>query len=307
MKVLLAGATGTIGTELIPQLLAAGHSVLGLTRSERGAAKLAEAGATGLVADMMDRDALLAAVKGHQADAVMHQATAITGLPLFHRQLYPTGALRDRGTANLIAAAKEVGAHRFVTQSFFLGYGYRDHGPEPVTEDRPFAEPARGPFGVHMRTIRANEEQVFNTPGIDGVSLRYGLFYGPEVTTRKMMAMARRRMLPEVHPAGVISLVHVHDAASAAVAALDRGGAGRAYNIADDEPVSFDAYVRALAEAANAPAPLRVPGWLLRPTPYIHAFMTGVRIRLSSDRAKRELGWIPAYPTYRTGLKRERS
>ncbi|MFG1681822.1 NAD-dependent epimerase/dehydratase family protein [Nonomuraea sp. NPDC049269] len=302
MKVLLAGATGTVGTELIPQLISAGHSVLGLTRTERGAAKLAEAGATGLVADMMDRDALLAAVKGHQADAVMHQATAITGVPLFHRALYPTGALRERGTANLIAAAEEVGARRFVAQSFFLGYGYRDHGPEPVTEDRPFAEPARGPFGVHMRTLRANEEQVLNTPGIEGIALRYGLFYGPEVTTRKMMAMARRRMLPEVHPASVISLVHIHDAASAAVAALDRGRPGRAYNVADDEPVSFDEYVRALARAAKAPAPPRVPGWLLTPTPYMRAFMTGVRIRVSSERAKRELGWAPAYPSYRDGL-----
>ncbi|MFD1542464.1 NAD-dependent epimerase/dehydratase family protein [Nonomuraea guangzhouensis] len=302
MKVLLAGATGTVGTELIPQLISAGHSVLGLTRTERGAAKLAEAGVTGLVADMMDRDALLAAVKGHQADAVMHQATAITGVPLFHRALYPTGALRERGTANLIAAAEEVGARRFVTQSFFLGYGYRDHGPEPVTEDRPFAEPARGPFGVHMRTIRANEEQVFNTPGIEGIALRYGLFYGPEVTTRKMMAMARRRMLPEVHPASVISLVHIHDAASAAVAALDRGRPGQAYNVADDEPVAFDEYVRALARAAKAPAPPRVPGWLLTPVPYMRAFMTGVRIRISSERAKRELGWAPAYPSYRDGL-----
>ncbi|MEU4543127.1 NAD-dependent epimerase/dehydratase family protein [Nonomuraea dietziae] len=302
MNVLLAGATGTLGSVLVRHLLAAGHTVLGITRSGGGARRLAEAGAVPVVADMMDREALLAALDGRQADAVVHEATAITGLPLFHRALYATDALRDRGTAHLLEAAKLVGAHRFVTQSFFLGYGYRDHGEAPVTEERPFAEPGQGAFDPHMRSMRANEEQVFGTPGIEGISLRYGMFYGPEASTRKLMDMTRKRMLPAPEPAGTVSLIHIEDAASATVAALERGVAGRPYNVADDHPVRFDDYVRALAAAAGAPAPLRLPSALLRPMPYMYVLMVGTRIRLSSERAKRELGWAPAYPSYREGL-----
>ncbi|MFF5209101.1 NAD-dependent epimerase/dehydratase family protein [Streptosporangium sp. NPDC000396] len=302
MNVLLAGATGTLGTVLIRHLLAAGHAVHGMTRSDKGVRRLAEAGAVPVVADVMDREALLTALDGLRVDAVVHQATAISGLPLFHRALYATDALRDRGTAHLIEAAGMVGARRFVTQSFFLGYGYRDHGEEPVTEDRPFAEPGQGAFDPHMRSMRANEEQVFGTPGIDGISLRYGMFYGPEATTRKLMDMTRKRILPVPNPAGTISLIHIEDAASATVAALERGTPGRPYNIADAHPVRFDKYVKALAAAAGGPVPPSMPGWLLRATPYMFALMVGTRIRLSTERAKRELGWAPVYPSYHEGL-----
>ncbi|MFE3452574.1 NAD-dependent epimerase/dehydratase family protein [Nonomuraea sp. NPDC059194] len=303
MRVLLAGATGTLGTELVGQLLEAGHEVLGLTRSQRGAAKLGAGGARPVVADLMDHDALMAALDGHRADAVIHQATAITGMPMFHRDLYATDRLRDQGTAHLLKAARRVGARRFVTQSFFLGYGYRDHGTQPVTEDHPFAETGQGAgYDVHMRSMRANERQAFHTPGIEGIALRYGMFYGPEVSTWKLMDLARKRLLPAVRPTGVVSLIHIHDAASATVAALERGAPGRPYNIADDEPVAFDEYVGALARAAGAGRPMRLPGWTLRATPYLHAMMVGTRIRLSSERARRELGWAPAYPSYREGL-----
>ncbi|MGR6916074.1 NAD-dependent epimerase/dehydratase family protein [[Actinomadura] parvosata] len=298
MNVLVAGATGTLGTVLVRRLLAAGHQVCGITRSATGVQKLAAAGATAVVADVMDRDALLTALDGLEADAVVHQATAITGLPLFHRALYATDALRERGTAHLVEAAGLVGARRFLTQSFFLGYGYRDHGDEPVTEDRPFAEPGQGAFDPHMRSMRANEEQVFATGGI---SLRYGMFYGPEPTTWHLMKLARKRLLPVPRPAGTVSLIHIDDAAAATVAALERGRPGRAYNLADDHPARFDEYVRALARAAGAPVPLTVPGRLLRATPYLHALMVGTRLRLSTDLARRELGWTPAYPSYREG------
>ncbi|MER6951619.1 NAD(P)-dependent oxidoreductase [Nonomuraea sp. NPDC000554] len=302
MNVLLAGATGTLGSVLIGHLLAAGHTVLGITRFAAGAERLATAGAVPVVADVMNRESLLTALDGMQAHAVVHQATAISGLPLFHRALYATDALRDHGTAHLIEAAELVGARRFVTQSFFLGYGYRDHGEELVTEESPFAEPGQGAFDPHMRSMRANEEQVFGAPGIEGISLRYGMFYGPEATTRKLMDMTRKRMLPVPDPAGTVSLIHIEDAASATVAALERGTPGRSYNIADDHPVRFDAYVKALAVAAGGPVPLKMPGWLLRATPYMFALMVRTRIRLSTERARRELGWTPRYPSYREGL-----
>lgn len=302
MKIVLAGATGALGTVLIPRLLAAGHSVTGLTRSAGGARRLRSAGVEPVRADLMDSGALLAALDGRTADAVLHQATALTRTPALHRDLYATDALRDTGTTNLLRAARRLGARRFITQSFFLGYGWRDHGTAPLTEDHPFAELGHGPFDPHLRSLRSNEDQVLGAEGIDGIALRYGMFYGPEPATRTMMALARRRLLPAPRPAATLSLIHLADAASATVAALERGRAGQPYNIVDDRPVAMDAYLAALAAAAGAPAPRRVPGWLLRPLPYLHALLVGTRIHADNGKAKRELGWHPAYPTYRDGL-----
>jgi nucleoside-diphosphate-sugar epimerase len=304
MKVLLAGATGAIGAALASQLQAAGHDVLGLTRSISGAERLAANGIRPVLADLMDADGLLRALDGVRADAAVHQATAITGMPLFHRSLYATDDLREQGTANLLRAAAETGAARVVTQSFFLGYGYRDHGTEPITEDRPFAE-TTGHRGIdrHMRSMRANEEQVL---GSGGIALRYGMFYGPEPMTRKLFALVERRRLPVVRGGGTIAPIHLHDAASAAVAALERGQAGQAYNIADDQPVGFDDYLRAMAEIAGAPAPRAVPGAMLAAFPYLYALAVATRIRLSTAKAKRDLAWTPAFPSIRAGLPASR-
>lgn len=300
MRVLLAGATGAIGSALVPQLLRAGHDVLGLTRSRPGAARLAARGARPVVADLMDRDDLLRALDGAEADAVVHQATAITGAPLFHRSLYATDDLREQGTANLLRAAAEVGAGRFVTQSFFLGYGYRDHGPEPLTEEHPFAEPTgHRATDRHMRSMRANEDQVL---AASGIALRYGMFYGPEPMTLRLLESARRRRVPAIRGAGTLSPIHLHDAAAATVAALERGRPAQAYNIVDDQPVGFDDYVRAAAEAAGGPAPRLVPAGALRMLPYLYALMVATRIRLDNAKAKRELGWAPAFPGAREGL-----
>jgi nucleoside-diphosphate-sugar epimerase len=303
MKILLAGATGTISSELLPRLHAAGHSVVGLTRSAKGAERLRAAGVQPVVADMMNADALLTALDGETADAVMHQATAITRTPTFHRDLYATDALREEGTRNLLAAAKSLGASHFVTQSFFLGYGWRDHGPARLTEEHPYGELGHGaPFDRHLRSLRSNEDQVLGAADIHGVALRYGLFYGPERSTFSMMNMARRGRLPVPRPAATMHLIHVADAASATVAALQHGRAGQAYNIVDDQPVGMDEYMDAVAAAVGAKTPRRIPSWLLRATPYLHALLVDTHIRLDNSKAKRELGWTPQYPTYREGL-----
>ncbi|WP_147918427.1 NAD-dependent epimerase/dehydratase family protein [Ruania zhangjianzhongii] len=303
MRVLLAGATGVIGRELVPQLHEAGHSILGLTRSGRGADELREAGVEPVLADLMNRDELLRALDGHSADAVVHQATAIARPPMLHRDLYPTDALRDEGTAHLLDAAALIGAGRFVAQSFFLGYGYHDHGPTPVTEDQPFATlTGHRKTDRHMRSMRACEDQVLQTDGIDGIALRYGMFYGPEPMTQRMADLTRRRLLPAVRPSGLTSPIHLHDAASAAVAALERGRAGHAYNIADNQPVEFTEFLTALAASVGAGPPRTVPAWLLKPLPYLHSLMAVSRIRLNCDKAKRDLGWHPAYPSIHDGL-----
>lgn len=301
---MLAGATGAIGRELVPQLHHAEHSIIGLTRSGRGADELLKDGVEPVQVDVMHREDLLRALDGIRADAVIHQATAIAGPPTFHRDLYATDSLRDQVNANLPAAAELIGAGRFVAQSFFFGYGYRDHESAPVTEDRPSAEPTgRWGFDRHLRSMRACEDQVLGATGIEGIALRYGMFYGPDPLTRRLADMAKRRLLPVVHPTGVISPVHISEAASAAVSALEHGRPGHAYNIADDQPVEFTEFLNTLAASVGARPPRTIPAWMMKALPYLHAMMAVTKIRLNCDKAKQDLGWSPAYPSIGEGLK----
>ena len=302
MHVVVAGASGALGSVLVPQLVAAGHTVTGVSRSPAGLERIRAAGARAVQADVLDGPGLLRALAGTRADAVIHQATAIDRTPTMHRHLHRTDELRDRGTAHLLRCAEQMGAARFVTQSFFLGYGYRDHGPAPVTEDRPFGEFAGDAFDVHMRSMRTNEDQVLGATGIAGIALRYGLFYGVDRSTAALIDLTRRRRLPVPVPAGVTSPVHLEDAAAATVAALERGRPGQAYNVVDDHPLGFDEFVDAIASAARAPRPPRVPAWVLRPLPYLYALMVRTRIRVSNAKARTELGWTPRYPSCREGL-----
>jgi nucleoside-diphosphate-sugar epimerase len=302
VDVVVAGGSGALGAVLVPQLVAAGHTVTGLSRSASGLSRIRAAGARAVRADILDGPGLLHALADVRADAVVHQATALRRTPTRHRDLYATNALRDRGTAHLLRCAAQLGARRFVTQSFFLGYGYRDHGDAPLTEDRPFGEPTGDAFDVHLRSMRANEDQVLSTAGIEGIALRYGLFYGADRSTAALLDLARRRRLPAPTPAGVTSPVHLEDAAAATVAALERGRSGQAYNVVDDHPVGFDEFVQAVATAVGAPPPRRVPAWALRPLPYLHALMVRTRIRVSNAKAREELDWAPRHPSCHEGL-----
>lgn len=300
MRVLVAGASGVIGKALVPRLRDAGYTVFALTRNPTAVDALRANGSTPIVADVLNLDDLLRALDGFSVDAVVHQATAISGIPMRHSDLHATDALRDTGTRNLVRAAEELGAHRFVTQSFYLGYGWRDHGPEPLTEEQPFGVSDGGPFDHHLRSLRSNEDQVL---GMGGISLRYGMFYGPEPMTWLMMRLCRRRFLPAPRPAATVHPIHIADAAAAGVAALRHGRPGQAYNIADDHPVGMDEYLDAIAHAAGTPRPLRVPGSLLRPMPYLHALMVRVGVRLDNSRAKRELAWEPGFRSCHDGLR----
>ncbi|MFI7425401.1 NAD-dependent epimerase/dehydratase family protein [Micromonospora sp. NPDC049836] len=300
MRVLLAGASGAVGTPLTRQLIAAGHEVVGISRSQTNAERLRRAGAEAVVADVLDRENLLAAVRDVRADAVVHELTAL-GSPKMRDAMRGTNELRTTGTANLLAAARAVGAHRFVTQSIMLGYGYRDHGPGVLTEDDPFGEPVGGMLGSAVAAMRSAEEQTFSADGMAGVALRYGFFYGQDSMTRMIVNLVRRRRLPVPSSAGFTNFIYLEDAAAATVAALKRGRAGQAYNIVDDEPVRWGDYLDTLAAAFGARRPWRVPSWVLRPIPYLHAMMT-TSMRVSNAKAKRELGWAPAVPTYREGI-----
>lgn len=301
MRVLLAGASGAVGTPLTRQLIAAGHQVVGITRSQANAERLRTAGAEAVVADVMDRENLLAAVRGVRADAVMHQLTAL-GTTKMREAMQGTNTLRTTGTAHLLAAARAVGAHRFLTQSIVLGYGYRDHGARVITEDDPFAEPASGPFGPAIAAMRSNEEQVFSADEMEGIALRYGAFYGQDSFTRMIINLLRKHRLPVPSSGGgYTNFIYLEDAAAATVAALEKGRAGQAYNIVDDEPARWADYLDALATELGAGRPWRVPTWMLRPIPYLHALMT-TSMRVSNAKARRELGWAPAVSTYREGV-----
>jgi nucleoside-diphosphate-sugar epimerase len=302
MKVLLAGATGTIGVPLVRALVTAGHEVIGISRTSGNRDKLRALGAEPLVADVMDPEVLLNAVEGLKTDAVLHEMTALKKIPIRHRDMARTDALREVGRANLLTAAKSMGARRFVTQSFFMGYGYGDWGDKVLTEEDPFASPGRGAFERHLAAMRSTERQAFTVNGIEGIALRYGSLYGPGGGSEQVIEMLRRRRLPVPRGGGgITSLIYVEDAAAATVAALERGRSGEAYNVADDEPVSWGEFFGTVAKAFGAPQPREVPRWIFRFMPYAHAMMLGDH-RISNAKAKRELGWVPSSPTYREGV-----
>jgi nucleoside-diphosphate-sugar epimerase len=300
-RVLLAGATGALGVPIVRQLLASGHAVTGITRTAQGAQRLRALGADAVVADVMDRPGLLAAVAGQRADAVLHELTALKKPPARHRDMDRTNALRTVGTTHLLEVAREVGAGRFVTQSIVFGYGYRDHGSEVLTERFPFGRVEGNAFDVHVRAMASAEDQAFQAEGIDGIALRYGLLYGDDAAT--VVTMLRKWSLPVARRGGELAFVHHRDAAVATVAALERGRGGHAYNVVDDTPATFRELVTAIAKQHHVPMPLVVPGPILKfAAPYGGAILADVSLVVSNAKARGELGWTPAYPSFRDGI-----
>jgi nucleoside-diphosphate-sugar epimerase len=302
MRVLVAGASGAIGMPLVRLLRGSGHEVIAVHRSESGREPLAGMGAVPVRADVLDREALREALDGQRADAVIAELTALKRTPLRHKDMAGTNGLRIEGTANLLDAARQLGARRFVTQSMVLGYGFGDWGPRVLTEADQFAPAGIGLFEAHLAALRLGESQVFDASDLDGIALRYGLFYGPGPASDALVTALRRRRMPVVPGSGVLPWVYIDDAAAATVAALDRGERGTAYNVADDEPVSMTGMLTAMAEAVGAPRPVALPRWTLALVPYARAVVTG-GLRVSSAKAKAALGWTPSVPTYRDGMR----
>lgn len=297
MNVFLAGGSGAIGVPLIRALVAGGHQVTALTRFAANAPKLRALGATPAVADALDADALRRVVVAAYPTHVVHQLTALPkGGPRSARDLVPTNRLRTEGTRHLIDAAVAAGATRIVAGSFAL-LGAAPTMPADVQEA--------------ADAVRSLESQILDASArglIEGVVLRYGLFYGPDNgTTDQMIALARRRLLPAIRgDRGLMSPIHLDDAASATIAALERAPAGSTYDIVDDQPVSMSDMAIAIAESIGAPRPFAVPAWLLRLlSPYM-ARMIAIRLPLSNGKARAELEWRPAYPTIRDGLLQTR-
>lgn len=307
MKVLLAGATGAIGRQLIPALTKAGHYVTAIIRNPANGTLVQSLGGESLVADVMSREQLMKAVAGITADAVLHEATALRGASPRLSPDDPTNALRTTGTTHLLEVARAVGATRFVTQSLITGYGYIDHGAQPLTEDSPFGEP-RGTYGDPVvEGCRSTEHQTLNAEGLDGIALRYGLFYGPNAFSDLFADMMRKR-IPIVPSGGggTNCWIHVADAADATVAALENGTPGQAYNIVDDCPITWKQFATSVAAAHGTPQPKTMPRWLMKlATPYLACLMADTSMRISHAKATRELGWTPAHSSIIEGLKRE--
>ena len=302
MRVLLAGASGALGMPLIRQLHAVGHEVIAIHKFPGSRGRLAATGATPVQVDVLDREALLTALAGQRADAVISELSALKKTPIQHKDLALTNRLRIEGTANLIAAARQLGARRFLNQSMVFGYGYGDFNGRVLTEADPFGPPGRGRFEEHVGAMRDGEHQVFDADGLDGIALRYGLLYGPGPASDVMVDSLRHRKLPVVKNSGVQPWAYIDDAAAATAAALERGQPGAAYNIADDQPVSITTLLTAMAQAIGTPPPRAVPGWLLTAVPYAKAVFVG-GLRVSNAKAVAELNWVLKAPTYRDGMR----
>jgi nucleoside-diphosphate-sugar epimerase len=310
MKVLIAGATGAIGASTARVLRQQGDEVIGLTRSATAASRWREVWAGAVVADALDRPALLAAARDVRADVVLHELTAISGFPRRYRDLDQTNRLRVEGTDNLVALAEQVGASRLVTQSFLGGYGYRDHRPvlqgRHLTEEDPFGEPDENPGrAAIVHALGEAERLTLTTPGLDGVVLRYGALYGGASLTLMAQLLRKRQLPAPAGGGGVLSFLSLPDAGTATAAAVHHGLAGQVYNACDDHPEQWGAFLDEAARSVQAPRPLRAPGWLLRlAAPYGYDFMSS-SIPMSNAKLRRDTGWTPAAPHVRDGLAAE--
>jgi nucleoside-diphosphate-sugar epimerase len=300
MRVFVAGASGAIGTRLVPKLIAGGHEVTGtFTSSPEKAERLRGLGAEAVALDLLDAAAVRGAVLAAKPDAIIHQATALTGG--FSRKLDKTFAqtnrLRTEGTDALLAAAREAGVSLFVAQSF-APYRYAREGGMIKTEDDPLiAAPAKGTEQTFAAMAYLDEA----VTGAGGIALRYGGFYGD--TGNPLLKPVRRRMFPIIgNGEGVMSYIHLDDAATATVAALEHGQAG-IYNIVDDDPAPLREWLPALASVLGAKPPRHMPAWLARLVAGEDAVNMGTECRGASNaKAKRELGWTLRYPSWRQGF-----
>jgi len=308
MRIFLAGASGALGSRLAPMLVAAGHQVTGTTRTPAKAEALRAAGVEPVVVDGLDRDAIVAAVVAARPDAIVHQLTGLSNLNSlrdFDRAFEVTNRLRTEGTDNLLAAARAAGARRFVAQSY-AGWPYARSGGPVKTEDDPLDPEPVPSMSRTLAAIRRLEDTVTGTPEIDGIVLRYGGFYGPGTGMSAggdQVEMLRKRRFPIIGDGdGVWSFVHIDDAAAATVAALERGAPG-IYNVVDDEPAPVRDWLPVLAAAAEAKPPRRLPRWLARLAAgeALTTMMTEIR-GASNAKAKRELDWRPAHPSWRAGF-----
>jgi 2-alkyl-3-oxoalkanoate reductase len=307
MKVFIAGASGVIGRRLVPQLVAAGHRVTGLTRSAGKIDLLRGMGAEPIVGDVLDAGQLRHLVLAAAPEAVIQH---LTDLPpnlsprTVKRAYVANDRVRGEGSANLVAAAEAAGARRYVAQN--VSFLYRPTGPHVLDEDAPLWTDAPEPFGRSIRLHRDMERRIIDNAQFDGLVLRFGFWYGPGTTFAHngyTAEQVRRRRYPVVGDGNArAQFIHVDDVAAATIAALDRGRPG-AYNITDDDPAPMRDWLPAYAEALRAPPPRHIPTWMARCIGgrYLVAQTTVLR-GASNEKAKSALGWRPSVASWRDGF-----
>jgi 2-alkyl-3-oxoalkanoate reductase len=312
MKIFVAGATGALGRELVPRLVARGHEVVGMTRTASKQDLVRSLGAQPVVADALDPDAVAHAVASAEPEVIVHQLTALSGKMSIRDARHPdrsamakmTNRLRTEATDHLLAAGRAVGARRFVAQSFGA---FRLSGTGgPVQTEADSRDPDARQTG--LEAILYLEQAVTTIDWAEGLALRYGGFYGPGTSTSLapdavMAALIRKRRFPIVGDGGgVFSHVHVEDAATATAIAVERGRPG-IYNVVDDEPAPVREWLPVLAAALGAKPPRRIPRWLARLAAGEMATLMMTEARgASNEKAKRELGWQLRYPSWRLGF-----
>jgi 2-alkyl-3-oxoalkanoate reductase len=315
MKVFVAGATGAVGRALVPQLVARGHEVVGMTRSASKRELVRSLGARPVVADALDPDAVTRAVASAEPEAIVHQLTALSEKLSVRFIRHPersaasimTNRLRTEGTDHLLAAGRAVGARRFVAQSV-AAFGFGRTGGPMQTEADPLDPDPPAAMRPGLAAIVYLERAVTTIEWGEGLALRYGAFYGPGTgfslaADAVMAGPIRKRRFPLVGDGGgVWSFVHIEDAAAATVAAVERGRRG-IYNVVDDEPAPVREWLPVLARALGAKPPRRIPRWLagLAAGEMATVMMTEAR-GASNEKAKRELGWQPRYASWRQGF-----
>lgn len=302
MRVFVTGASGAIGSRLVPQLIDAGHEVIGSHNSAASAALLRTLGATPVRLDLLDAAAVRTAVVEAEPEAIVHEATALSKVK-FSRNMdkvtAKTSELRTKGTDALLAAAREAGVLRFVAQSVAAFSRYAREGGPVKTEDDPLDPMPPKKFQQSAAAMTYLEQAVTD---FGGIALRYGAFYG--AANDGTIEPVRKRQFPIVGDGGGIwSWIHLDDAAAATVLALEHDGPA-IYNIVDDDPAAVREWLPVLAQALGAKPPRRFPTWLARllAGEVVVALSTEAR-GASNAKAKLELGWTPRYPTWRTGFE----
>jgi nucleoside-diphosphate-sugar epimerase len=300
MRVFVAGASGALGSRLVPQLTEAGHEVIGTHSSPASGQVVQSLGAKPVMLDLLDPRAVRKAVLESEPEAIVHQATALANAKWgrnFDGTFAATNELRTTGTDALLAAAREADVHRFVAQSFASFRCAREGGPVKTEEDPLDPNPpanARRSFDAMAYLERRVTEA-------GGIVLRYGLFYG--AANDGLIEPVRKRQYPIVgEGGGIASWIHLDDAAEATVLALEQTGPA-IFNIVDDEPAPVREWLPVLAEALGAGPPRHFPAWLARIVAGEAAVVMGTDARGASNaRAKRELGWAPRHPSWRQGF-----
>ncbi|MGH9140660.1 MAG: NAD-dependent epimerase/dehydratase family protein [Vicinamibacterales bacterium] len=310
MKILVAGATGAVGRRLVPLLVAGGHHVVATTRTPAKLSALRAEGAEPTLMDGLDKDGIMRTVVSTRPDVIVHQMTALASLlnlKKFDDEFALTNRLRTEGTSHLAAAARAAGTRKLVVQSY-TGWPNQRVGGRVKTETDPLdADPPRA-MTRSLAAIRALEQILSSTDGVTGIGLRYGSLYGPGTSlssSGEIVELVRQRKFPLIGSgAGVWSFIHVDDAARATQLAIERGAPG-IYNIVDDEPAEVSAWLPELARVLDARPPFRLPAWIGRFAIGDVGVSMMTRVRGSSNaKAKRALGWQPAYASWRDGFRR---